>query len=176
MENNGVTSAREKTIEKANLTEVGMADLKIQIAPGSLITRGLGSCLCITFYDPFKKIGAMAHAMLPDINHSKIKSNPGRFVNSSIEKILEEFKKQGCVRRHLEVKLFGGARMFSFIAEDSLLNVGERNITMAKEVLSRVGVTIIAQDIGGNFGRTIELNLDTGKVHIKTIYSGEKEA
>ena len=176
MENNEVTPAREKTVEKANLIEVGMADLKIQAAPGSLITRGLGSCVGITFYDPFKKIGAMAHAMLPDINHSKIKSNPGRFVNSAIEKILEEFKKQGCVKRHLEVKLFGGARMFSFIAQDSVLNVGDRNITMAKEVLSGFGIPIIAEDIGGNFGRTIELNLDTGKVHIKTIYSGEKEA
>jgi len=176
MENNEVTSAKEKTMEKANLIEVGMADLKIQTAPGSLISRGLGSCLGITFYDPFKKIGAMAHAMLPDINHSKIKSNPARFVNSSIEKILEEFKKQGCVKRHLEVKLFGGARMFSFIAQDSVLNVGERNITMAKEVLSNLGMSIIAEDVGGNFGRTIELNLDTGKVHIKTIYSGEKEA
>jgi len=75
MENNEVRSAREKNMEKANLIEVGMADLKIQTAPGSLITRGLGSCVGITFYDPFKKIGAMAHCMLPDINHSKIKSN-----------------------------------------------------------------------------------------------------
>lgn len=166
---NGKTTARE-------LIEVGMADLKIATAPSVLVTRGLGSCIGITFYEPFKKLGAMAHAMLPDINNSKIKSNPARFVNSAIEKILEELKKQGCAKRHLEVKIFGGARMFSFIAQDSALNVGERNVVMAKEILANHGINIAAQDVGGNFGRTIELNLETGKVHIKTIYSGEKEA
>jgi chemotaxis protein CheD len=175
MDENHVSSVNERTLGK-NLIEVGMADLKIATAPSILVTRGLGSCVGITFYEPFKRLGAMAHAMLPDINNSKIKSNPARFVNSAIDKILEELKKQGCVKRHLQVKLFGGARMFSFIAQDSVLNVGERNVVMAKEILASHGITIVAQDVGGNFGRTIELNLENGKVHIKTIYSGEKEA
>jgi len=175
MDNQGLSSAKGKMLAR-EIIEVGMADFKVASSPNVLVTRGLGSCVGITFYDPFKKIGAMGHAMLPDINNSKIKSNPGRFVNSSIERILEELKKEGCIKKHLQVKIFGGARMFSFIAQDSVLNVGERNVAMAKGVLTGNGISLAAEDVGGNFGRTIELDLETGRVHIKTIYSGKKEA
>jgi len=155
--------------------EVSMSEMKIAKAPGVMITRGLGSCLGITIYDSIKKIGAMAHPMLPDIDKAKIKSNPFRFVNSVINKMVEDLQKQGCLKRNLVAKLFGGAHMFSFIAQDSILNVGERNIDMAKSVLQNQGIKIAAEELRGSIGRTIELNLENGKVNIKTISCEEKE-
>jgi chemotaxis protein CheD len=164
----------EKVMEE-NLIEVQMAEMKTGVPPGTLITRGLGSCLGITFYDPVKKFGAMAHAMLPDINIAKIKTNPNRFVNSSIARMLEEFEKKGCLRQRIVAKLFGGAHMFSFINTDSVLNVGQKNIEMALMVLKEANIKIAGQEVGGTFGRTIELDLETGKVLVKTVSFGEKE-
>ena len=162
------------SVEK-NIIEVSMGEMKIVKAPGVLVTRGLGSCLGITFYDSLRKVGAMSHPMLPDIIRARVKSNPCRFVNSVINKMLEDLKKQGCIKRGLEAKLFGGAHMFSFIAKDSLLNVGEKNIEMAKLVLKQEGIKIVAEELGGNIGRTIELDLADGKITVKTISSGTKE-
>lgn len=157
------------------MIEVGLADMKIAQASARLVTRGLGSCLGITIYDPLKKIGAMTHAMLPDIDKARIKSNPARFVNSVIRKAVEELEKLGSSRVHLVAKLFGGAHMFTFIASDSILNVGQRNIEVAQAVLKELGIRAAAQEIGGTFGRTIELNLENGKVLVKTTSLGEKE-
>jgi len=164
----------ESAIEK-KIIEVNMSEMKIARAPDLLVTRGLGSCLGITLYDPVKKIGAMAHPMLPDIDKAKIKSNPCRFVNSVINKIIEDLKKEGCLKMNLVAKLFGGAHMFSFIAQDSILNVGEKNIEMAEAIFQQYGIKVAAEELRGTIGRTIELDLENGKVRVMTISSGIKE-
>jgi chemotaxis protein CheD len=155
--------------------EVNMAAMEITQAPAKLITRGLGSCLGVTIYDASKKIGGMVHPMLPDIDKAKIKSNPSRFVNSAIRNLFAELEKRGCARNQLVAKVFGGAHMFGFITADSILNVGQKNIEIAQTTFKELGITVVASEVGGSFGRTIELNLDDGKVLVKTVSWGEKE-
>jgi chemotaxis protein CheD len=158
------------------IVEVQMADLQIvSQPPAMLVTRGLGSCLGITFYDPVRKMGAMAHAMLPDIEKARKTANKHRFVNSCIQEMVEEFGRQGCPRTRIVAKLFGGAHMFSFINTDSVLNVGQKNIEMALSMLKELGIQVAGQEVGGTFGRTIEFSLETGRVLVKTISWGEKE-
>lgn len=164
-----------ETIKKEKMIEVGMGEMKTGEAPCKMITRGLGSCVAITLYDPAKKIGGMAHAMLPDIEKVKLKSNPSRFVNYVVKKMLEDLQKQGCFKERLVAKIFGGAHMFGFITSESILNVGEKNVTMAKTALNELGIKLSVEETGGTFGRTTELDLETGKVLVKTISWGEKE-
>lgn len=143
--------------------------------PFRLVTRALGSCLGITLYNPLKKLGTMAHPMLPDIERARTNANPSRYVNYTIRKMVEDLEKAGSARSRLVAKLFGGARMFAFISSDSLLNVGEKNIAMAREVFNELNIKIAAEEVGGTFGRTIELNLETGKVVVDTASWGRKE-
>ena len=157
------------------ILEVGISDRKIASTPAKLITRGLGSCLGITLYDPVKRIGGMAHAMLPDINNALANSNPLRFVNYVIQNTVEELEKCGCSKTRIEAKLFGGAHMFGFISSESVLNVGDKNIEMAKAILAEIGIKISADETSGTFGRTITLDLETGKVLIRTVAWGERE-
>ncbi|MBU1998178.1 MAG: chemotaxis protein CheD [Candidatus Omnitrophota bacterium] len=167
----------DKTIETASaikIIEVEMADMQVCESPGRLITRGLGSCLGITIYDNIRKAGCIIHAMLPDISRAKIRTNPGRFVNSSITHMIEKLEKLGCQRSRMVAKLFGGAHMFSFITE-STINVGQNNIDMAESLFKELGMKVIAREVGGTFGRTIELNLENGKVLVKTASWGQKE-
>lgn len=164
-----------ETLKEERIIEVGMGEMKISEVPGKLVTRGLGSCVGITLYDPEKKIGSLAHAMLPDVEKIKLKRNPNRFVNYVIIKMVEELEKRDCSRGRIVCKLFGGAHMFGFIARESVLNIGEKNVKMAEAVLEQLGIKIEAEEVGGTFGRTIELNLETGKVLMSTVSWGEKE-
>ncbi|MDD5730574.1 MAG: chemotaxis protein CheD [Candidatus Omnitrophica bacterium] len=162
-------------VMEEKIIEVNMAQMEISQAPARLVTRGLGSCLGITLYDASRKAGGMSHPMLPDIEKSRIKSNPSRFVNSAIRKMVDELQKQGSSKNQLVAKIFGGAHMFGFIASDSILNVGQKNVEVAQTVLKELGIEIVCQETGGSFGRTIELSLETGKVLVKTVSWGEKE-
>jgi chemotaxis protein CheD len=159
----------------SQIIEVGIADLKIASSPSVLVTRGLGSCLGIVVYEPFKKIGALAHPMLSCQEHCKIKNNPAKFVDSSIKVIIDEFKQRDCSTVNLGVKIFGGAHVFTCLASDSVFNIGARNIEAAREIFASYKIKILAEDVGGNYGRTITFDLETGKVCVKTMFYGERE-
>jgi chemotaxis protein CheD len=165
----------QKEIMEEKIIEVEMAQLILAEAPARLVTRGLGSCLGITIYDPIKKIGGMVHAMLPDIEKAKIQTNSARFVNSAVKTMVKEMEKKGCSKPRMVAKVFGGAHMFSFIISDGALNVGQKNVEMAESVLNEMNIKIAVLETGGTFGRTIELDLNDGKVLIKTVSWGEKE-
>ncbi len=159
------------------IIEVNMAESKVAKSPAVMVSRGLGSCLAIIIYDPSRKVGAMAHTMLPDIEKSRIKTNPARFVNSVVPGMLDDMQKLGAHinKNNLVAKIFGGAHMFTFIDANNPFSVGDRHIDMAKTVLSQHGINIVAEDVGGNFGRTVEFFLETGKVRVRTISLKEKE-
>lgn len=64
--------------------------------------------------------------------------------------------------------------MFSFINADSALNVGLKNIEMAHQIFKDLNMKILVEEVGGTFGRTVELDAETGKVLVKTVSWGEK--
>lgn len=66
---------------------VGIADMKISFEPDIvLITYGLGSCIGMTIYDPFLKVGGLLHFMLPDskLDTQKANLNPLIFADTAI--------------------------------------------------------------------------------------------
>ncbi len=65
--------------------------------------------------------------------------------------------------------------MFSFGDTSEMTRIGWRNVLSAKESLERMKIPILAEDTGGNYGRTIELSSDDGRLLIKTIGHGVKE-
>lgn len=152
--------------------KVGMADYKVSEGPNRLITLGLGSCIGITVYDKRRKIGGMAHIMLPK-NPDPTKSI-AKFADTAIEAMLKDLADMGVGIRSLEAKLAGGAQMFTFSSSNEMNSIGFRNAEAVKQELKKRGVKIIAEETGGGAGRTIELDLEDGKLKIKTMGSGEK--
>ena len=62
--------------------------------------------------------------------------------------------------------------MFNFKSANDLMRIGERNIEAVKRELKRHRVKIVAQDVGGNYGRTIEFYSENGMLSVKTIGHG----
>lgn len=149
---------------------MGIGECALARSPVKIKTSGLGSCVGIALYDRQEKIGGLIHAVLPSIKDSRIKDNLLKFTDSSIEYLVEEMVKKGSSRKKLEAKLVGGANMF----ENSYISIGERNIRQARETLKRFEISIVAEDIGKNYGRTIILNTSTGDLLIRTSLRGNK--
>ena len=51
----------------------------------------------------------------------------------------------------------------------------EKNIEMAEAIFQQYGIKVAAEELRGTIGRTIELDLENGKVRVMTISSGIKE-
>lgn len=148
---------------------VGIADMKIVNNPQKVLTIGLGSCVGISFYDRRKKIAGLIHIMLPDSTKFKKITNEMKYADLAVPILLEKMKALGCEPRNIEGKIAGGASMFNFIDSKIISDVGKRNVEAVKDTMKKVGIPIIASEVGGNSGRTMIVNAADGVVEIKSV-------
>jgi chemotaxis protein CheD len=122
----------------------------------------LGSCVSACIRDPRSGLGGMNHFMLPESATGQWGdelSAAMRYGNFAMEALINAVLKSGCLRRDLEIKLFGGA---SFTSGPSM--IGQKNGDFALRYLKEEGLRVAASDLGGVFGRRIHYHPATGKV------------
>lgn len=153
----------------SEIIKVGMADLNICRAPDMITTLGLGSCIGIALYDPVLKLGGLAHIMLPDSTKMKNNTNIAKFADTGIDELVRRMTEEGAAIRRLVAKIAGGARMFEVSGVSEVGNIGARNAEASRQKLKELGIPLLAEDTGLNFGRTVELYCDTGEFHIKSV-------
>jgi chemotaxis protein CheD len=156
--------------------KVGMADLKVGDGAAILRTTGLGSCVGLTLYDAQHHIGGLAHIMLPTSQIAREgQLNLAKYADTAIPELIDQMKAKGAVVNRLVAKLAGGAQMFAFAGGSDTMRIGPRNVEAAKLALSHFGIRIVAEDTGGNYGRTVELSCLTGIFNIRSVQQGVKE-
>ncbi|HHV38652.1 MAG TPA: chemotaxis protein CheD [Tepidimicrobium sp.] len=156
------------------IIKVGMADLNVIKNLGILTTLGLGSCVGIALYDEHNRVAGLAHPMLPSSKEIRNNANKAKFVDTGIELLIEKMIQKGAFRQNLTAKVAGGSQMFSFDKNNNILKIGERNVLATKKKLRELNIQIVSEDTGGNYGRTIELNVEDGSLLVKTIGHGIK--
>ena len=149
--------------------KVGMADLAVCLSPDSITTVGLGSCVGIAVRDPITKIGGLAHVMLPDSTQIKNNSNIPKFADTGIEELVRLVVKAGANRTRLVAKLAGGAQMFAFSSGNNLVRIGEKNVEASKKKLKELGIPILSEDTGANYGRTVIFYPENGDYVIRSV-------
>lgn len=149
--------------------KVGMADMNVCSSPDSIITLGLGSCVGAVLYDPVTKICGMVHVMLPDSTTITNNSNKAKFADTGVDELLKLVVKKGASKERLVAKIAGGAQMFTVNKDSPMLKVGERNVEAVKKKLKELGIRLLAEDTGENYGRTVIFYPETGEYLIRAI-------
>jgi chemotaxis protein CheD len=159
----------------SDIVKVGIAELNLVAPPDSIRTTGLGSCVGVILYDEITKIAGLAHVMLPDSTLVKAASiNIGKYADTAVKSLYDMLIKKGAIRRNLKAKIAGGAQMFQFSSASEMMRIGPRNVESVKTQLADLGIPIIASDVGGSSGRTIEFNPESAQLSIKTVNMGTK--
>ena len=151
------------------VVKVGMADLNICKSPDVITTLGLGSCIGIAVYDSVTKVGGLAHIMLPDSTKIKNNTNIAKFADTGIEELIRRVVAAGASKSRLVAKIAGGAKMFEVSGLSDVGNIGARNAEASKAKLKELGIPLLAEDTGLNYGRTVELHCETGEFYIKSV-------
>lgn len=151
------------------MIKVGMADLNICHSPDAITTLGLGSCVGVALYDRSTSIAGLVHVMLPDSTKVRQNQNKAKFADTGIELLINMMEKAGAKRSMLTAKIAGGAQMFAFNSNNDMLRVGERNVEAVKAKLGELRISILAEDTGENFGRTVEFYPENGDFVIKSV-------
>jgi len=147
---------------------LGVGDLGATNKHGdSIRTIGLGSCVAVIILDPKIRCIGMNHVALPDSSTSpeRAEIKPGHFADTGIPTLLREMEKFGCNCKGggKIVKLVGGANVMD---PHNTFNIGKRNVLAIRKILWQFGMGAIAEDIGGHISRTVEVDVDTGRVII----------
>lgn len=159
----------------SRLILVRMGELKISESPDFLGCTGLGSCIGLVIYDSQKKIGGLAHIILPEAGRNgNSPGKPGKYADTAIPKLIEDLCKAGAEPNQLWAKIAGGAHMFSFDTDNDIGRIGERNTEKVREILNEIKIPLKGMDCGGKSGRTIKFCLESGELKIKTFHKGEK--
>jgi chemotaxis protein CheD len=161
---------------EANLIKIGMADMNVGIGGTLLRTTGLGSCVGLTLHDAERQIAGMAHIMLPSSEIAREgKLNLAKYADTAVPELIDRLARIGADPRRLVAKLAGGAQMFAFAGGSDSMRIGPRNVESTKYALALRSIPVIAEDTGGNYGRTIELDCRSGIVSIRSVQHGVKE-
>lgn len=160
-------------MDEVNVIRVGMAELKTGRAPGRIVTLGLGSCIGVCAYDTQTRIGGMAHIMLPSSSMAATSTsetpNPAKFADTAVPLLIREMEKMGVRRERLIVKIVGGAQMFCGNGYEDHICIGNKNIIAVETICQQLGLFISGRSVGGNSGKSVFLDLETGEVQVKTL-------
>ena len=118
-------------------------------------------------------MGGLAHVMLPKANGPLV-SNPAKFADTALPLLIKKMGERGAQQQRLTAKLAGGAQMFKLERATDTMRIGERNLEAIVDWLEKEGIPIVGQDVGGNWGRTVKLDTETGDFLVRTIARGEK--
>jgi chemotaxis protein CheD len=135
------------------------------------ITTVLGSCVSACIRDPVAGVGGMNHFMLPEdnsVHDLRDRKAPvvlsTRYGSHAMESLINDLMKLGAVRQRLEIKVFGGGRVLT-----SMADIGARNIEFVKNYLNLERLALGAEDVGGDTPRKVIYFPADGKVRVRRL-------
>lgn len=155
-----------------NEIRVRVADYAVGRGSDVITTVGLGSCVAIMLHDAATQVGGLAHVLLPDEALSRDGANRAKFPGTAVPLLLREMAARGAGDR-VTAKIVGGASMFSALLTSGV-NMGERNVDATRRALDAAGVPLVAHDTGGDYGRSVTLELATGRVIVRSLKRGDR--
>jgi chemotaxis protein CheD len=138
-----------------------------------IATVGLGSCVAIALWDPATRVGGLAHVLLPSESMTRDRSNRAKFPSAAVPLLLAEMRGLGA-KGKFGARLVGGSSMFSTLLPSGGANIGERNVAASREALAAAGVPLLAEDVGGDYGRSVYFHLEDGRIEVHSLKAGRR--
>ena len=151
---------------------VKVADFAVAEGTGLLVTVGLGSCVAIALHDPHARVAGLAHVLLPSTGMSQDRDNRAKFPSTAVPLLCDRMLALGARTGRLRAKIVGGASMFTSLLSATGLQIGERNVVATRAALERAGIPIVAQEVGGDYGRSVYFHVHDGRLIVKSLKAG----
>ncbi|MFN3535494.1 MAG: chemotaxis protein CheD [Desulfatiglandales bacterium] len=152
--------------------EKSLTQYQYFLAPGyiylarspTIISTVLGSGVSVCVYDKKKMIGAMNCFLYPEIREKG--KTTALYGNVATIALIRLMLQEGSKPKHLVAQILGGA----YNQEVSKMrDVGSENVRVARKVLSRSGIKIISEDVGGTLGRKVVYDSYTNEVAVLKV-------
>ena len=147
---------------------------QIKAAKGKVIlqSKAIGSCIAIVAYDPGKNVGSLAHVMLPgSAPADKKASEKTKYAADAIATVVSKLSRLGSRKEDLQVALVGGGNVLNR-ADDTIC---KDNIESTLRLLSKEGLKVRAQAVGGTNRKSVRLDVERGIVSYSEGNGAERQ-
>ena len=161
-------------------TMLRIGEIKILKEDEEIVWTILGSCISVIFHTNMG-LSLICHAQMPtrDITYDNIcadscphpcfnylpDSMKFKYVSCSIEYMLEVMKQNGVNLRSVNTSLLGGASTLGRI--ELKKTIGERNVQIAKKILSENKIVINRELTGGSHALTLWYSPKNNRLHYR---------
>lgn len=149
---------------------LGIGEILVTREP-AVITTVLGSCVAVCLYSVHGDVAGMNHFVLPaPYDASRRAAEPYRFGDLATRTLIQTVCEAAGARiSDLRAKVIGGASAGR--SPGSLEEVGPQNVAMARQVLREASIPVVAEDVGGHWGRRVHFHSASGRVQIAACQS-----
>lgn len=148
---------------------VGLGRMAVSADSAEILSAlGLGSCIGLVMVDVRAGVAGLAHVMLP-ASRAGDSALPGKFADTAAPALLAGVVGLGANPRRIVVKLAGGAQMFAHGSGARVMAVGMRNEEAVRVAVAALGLRIAAAETGGERGRTLRVEVQTGRVTVRSV-------
>jgi chemotaxis protein CheD len=151
-------------LTNAAVRMVGMGQIATARTPPETLTAVLGSCVGLALYHPRLHCGGLVHIVLAESKGQS--ASPGKFADIAIPAMLAQLEALGAPRSGIIAKIAGGACMFGV---GGPLQIGDNNVEAVALLLAAAGIRIVARDVGGQKGRKVALDTESGAYRVERI-------
>ena len=133
-------------------------EVRISSKPAVLRAMAIGSCVVVAAYDRDRKIGGLAHIMLPGRSLSKSNTDKTKYAEDAIDVLLDAVKKSGGKVRDLEVNVIGGADVIGGGT------IPQEIVSSVLNYLKRLSIEPKKKKTGGTRRRSVSLDTKSGRI------------
>lgn len=163
-----MTDALMEARREGRVTFVGLGEMVLSdCASDVLCAPNLGSCLGIAVYDPAVRVGALIHCVLPTSagHEAKAQSQPYMFVDTGVVLMLNQVLARGAQKKNLVVAVAGGSNIAD---ANNVFEIGKKNYTIFRKIMWKNAMLIKREHVGESISRTVSLEIESGRVLMKT--------
>ena len=62
--------------------------------------------------------------------------------------------------------------MFAALSPPGTIQMGERNVVASRQVLHTHGIPLVGEAVGGDYGRTVRLDVSNGTLEVRSVIHG----
>ncbi|MBT8155495.1 chemotaxis protein CheD [Epibacterium ulvae] len=136
------------------IVTVLQGEFQLTTDPNVVLSTVLGSCIAACIFDEKRGVGGMNHFLLAESNGGPASA---RYGVHAMELLINGVMKQGADRRHLQAKVFGGAKM-----SVNLSDIGSKNASFIQGFLRDEGIPCVSSSVGGTSARRVRFHPVSG--------------
>jgi len=142
--------------------EIGVDSGEVAVTGGASVLRAnaIGSCVVVAAYDPNAGVGGMAHVMLPGASRDPDPSLRTKYAEDAMQEMMRKMAALGADGSRVRVCLIGGANVLGN-GDDS---PGAEIVRSLNEILDRMGLAVVATEVGGMQRRSCTFDLPRRRV------------